>query len=652
MFVLLLLPLLTFAAMLGALRSGSAPRSSPVREDLALAALLWSVAVAAGSELLGALHALSFPGVLGLWIALVAMSGLALAARWRRHRPPPLAVPSDLTRGDAFLLGGIALVALGSFLVAVLAPPQSSDSLGYHMSRVVHWIQNRTLAHYPTFDERQLFAPPLAELIRLHLLVLTGGDRAGCLLQWVAAVACLGAASLVARDLGGGRRAQLLAATFAITLPIGITQATSGKNDWVAAFWLLVFVHFLLRARRAGVEGTAPHRALAAAGAALGLALLTKATTWLFAPPVGLAVLALTPRRALRRLAASAAAGLVLALAVNAPHWWRNLSLYGDPLTDPTLRREYRVERVTPATIASNVLRNATLQLGTPSDRVNHVIERGVLAVHRFLGADPVDPRTTIGRSFNVQPPTVVEEEAGNPLHALVLLATGVALVASRRGRSDRARVAYLAALAGAYLVFCATVKWQAPNARLLLPLFVLAAPLAGLALAEVGGRRVALPLAAVLLVGSLPWLGRTEGRPLSTRPGVGVLATPRTELYFARFPSLRRPYAEAAGIVRQMGIRDVGLALHTAVEYPLWALLADGGPPVRIEHVGVGSASGALALAPPFVDFRPELVIVEVDGPEPPRVLLLPSVTGSAYPLLRRAGVLAFYARQPSGVR
>ena len=160
---------------------------------------------------------------------------------------------------DGLLICGIVTIALVLFVVAWLAPPQSSDSIGYHMSRVMHWIQNRSIAPYPTPDSPQLYQPPFAEMVRLHLYILAGGDRAGCLLQWFAAMGTLLAASLLARDLGGGRRAQIFAAVFAVTLPIGATQASSGKNGWVEALWLLSLAHFCAIA--VGTAWESRHRA-------------------------------------------------------------------------------------------------------------------------------------------------------------------------------------------------------------------------------------------------------------------------------------------------------------------------------------------------------------------------------------------------------
>ncbi|HNB47127.1 MAG TPA: hypothetical protein PLL72_23315, partial [Burkholderiaceae bacterium] len=87
-------------------------------------------------------------------------------------------------------------------------------------------------------DYRLTVNPPFAEYVGLHLLLLSGTDRLYPLESTAALALTLVAVSLVARELGVGRRGQLLAALFAATLPIGFHEAANGKNDWMVACWL------------------------------------------------------------------------------------------------------------------------------------------------------------------------------------------------------------------------------------------------------------------------------------------------------------------------------------------------------------------------------------------------------------------------------
>jgi 4-amino-4-deoxy-L-arabinose transferase-like glycosyltransferase len=625
-------PLVLLALLVGVLRSGQSVSHSSLREQILQASLLVGVSISLGTETLSVFH---------------LVAAVALFLRRRNAGPPaPLRFPV-LDVADVCLLAGIAAIALITFVVAWLSPPQSSDAVSYHMGRVMHWIQNGTIAPYPTYDSRQLYHPPFAEIVQLHLHLLTGSDRAGCLLQWFASMGTMLAASVLARDLGGGRRAQILAAFVVVTLPIGITQATSGKNGWVEALWLLSLACFSGAAAPRGAQAFARGRTITAF-AALGLGILTKLTSWLFAGPVVVVAIVRalrTPGLPLHSLAISAAAGGLLVCALTLPFLARNVSVYGNPVVDPVARERSGLTLVTPAVVVSNVLRNSFFQFGTGSASVNEALTAFVVKAHEWIGADPYDDRTSQFDPFRVSPPTRAEALALSPLHILLLVGTGIALLSSRRLRAHQSRLPYLAAVAAGYLLFCATVTFQAPNCRLLMPLLVLAAPLVAVVVVDVAAPPVLGALALMLFAAGVPYATGTESRPLSLEAGKGVLVTPRKDLYFTRFPQLRSTYDEVARVVEESRTRNLGVVFTHAgdPEYLLWVALADADRPPRIEHVNVTDASGRLAVDSPWRDFRPELVVVFASDAKArfdPEI----SAAGTAMTLQRRFGSAAFY--------
>ena len=85
------------------------------------------------------------------------------------------------------IIGATVLVLAPSAVVAWLAPPNNADVVEYHLPRVMHWIQNRSVGHYPTHIGRQLSFGPGAEYILLQAQILSGGDRLANLMGWFAA---------------------------------------------------------------------------------------------------------------------------------------------------------------------------------------------------------------------------------------------------------------------------------------------------------------------------------------------------------------------------------------------------------------------------------------------------------------------------------
>jgi hypothetical protein len=649
--LLAFLPLSVLALVVTALRCGVDNRKEPFRENLLEATLLLGASVVLATEILGATRLLTSSSVLALWTAAFVAAAGVLAGRWQRCGPPAAAWIPRLDTGDRLLLAAIVAMAVVLFAVAWLSPPQSSDSIGYHMARVMHWIQNRSVMHYPTADPPQLFEPPFAEMVRLHLQLLTGSDRAGCLLQWLAAMGSLAAASLVARDLGGSRRAQIFAAVLVLTLPIGIAQASSGKNGWVESLWLLSLVHFggwFLRGRRAPAHAVA-------AFVALGLQLATKISAWLFAPPfvVWAVVRALrNPAIEWRQLLIPAMAGSALVLAIAGPYLLRNASLYGHPLVDPVYRAKNELELLTPGSVASNLVRNAAFQLGTGIAPVDAAFTRVVKGFHVRIGLPMSDPRTTQFGPFEITAASRAEEEVPSPLHILLLFATGAALLASRRLRSNPELVPYLLALAAAYVAYSVAIQWQPANCRLLTPLLVLAAPLT--AVVAAGALRGYAPaaLSIVLLAAAVPYAVNLPARPLSFAEGRGILATPREDLYFARVQELQSTYREVARHVMETRVRNVGVVFtdDNEPEYLLFMLLRNAEPPVRIENVLVKDASARLAGAPPFRDFHPDVVVIFATDDQRARFERTIVLAGRVMELRRRSGTAGIYEPRPGG--
>ena len=125
--------------------------------------------------------------------------------------------------------------------LAVGVAPNNFDAMTYHLARVLHWLQNRSLAFYPTPIWRQLILGPIAEMAILHGVALSGGDWLANTVQFSAMTGSVLGVSLMAKQLGGNRTTQIFAALLAFTLPMGILQASSAQNDYVAAFWCVLF---------------------------------------------------------------------------------------------------------------------------------------------------------------------------------------------------------------------------------------------------------------------------------------------------------------------------------------------------------------------------------------------------------------------------
>jgi hypothetical protein len=525
--------------------------------------VLAGTAVALATELLSPLHLLTRGTVTALWITLSV-----LAVRFR----PRVSFPRFHPVETAAVLA-IAAIAAAAATAAWVSPPNSADAMAYHLPRVIYWAQNGSVAFFPTLYYNQVMLGPMAEYFMLHSYLLTGGDHFINLLTFGAWLLTVVGVSSVVGAFGLSTRGQAFAALFAATLPVGILQASGAKNDCLLALWLVLLTYFALR------------REWPFAGLALGLALLTKGTAFLFAGPVLLATMLPVRRMALLWLAAGA-------LLINTPQWWRNVRLSGSPLgcdgafCDGSFR--WRNERLGWKETVSNAARHFSEQLGGRSEERNRAVYETTVRIHQALGIDPQDPGTT-WPGIRYEPPrnTNHEASANNRWHLLIaVLAAGYAAL-----RRQRAWVVYGASLACAFLLFCFYLKWQPHMARLLLPLFVLAAPLSGMLLEAIRPRVLAVaPCLFLLSVARLPALENWT-RPL-TGPA-SLFRTTRQDNYFRDMVQWNNKAQYLEAVERAAGCELVTIDIRrNQLEYPIQALLQERNPRVRFQHEGPACAT------------------------------------------------------------
>jgi 4-amino-4-deoxy-L-arabinose transferase-like glycosyltransferase len=584
MILLGLLPLLVLL-LLAVGCPGNGPRGS---HCLINALLLWGVVLVALTEGLSLLHALTPAVVTAAWLAVTAgMIGWLVRKRVSLKGRLSAAREFLSAHGGLALAGGAAIGAVTLFTLLISAP-NYWDALTYHLPRVMHWAQQGSVQHTFTHNTRQLAMPPFSEFLILHLRLLTGSDRLAALPQWMSMIASAVVVSLITARLTTLQHARTMAVAAALTIPGALLQASSVQTDYVVTLWLAVFACCVLEVVQQ--EGPpAPGQALWT-GAALGLALLSKATAYLFAAPFVLWFAVVTLRRNARR--AMLAAGVIAAvtLAINTGHYARNIAWFGSPLGSGNEFAQSVNERFGLDITVSNMLRNASMHLGT-SPEYSEKVKEAVIALHALLGLDPEDPAATWDRlKYVVWPMSPYENTTGNLVHFLLGVTAFLLTLVRSDLRSDKPLVTYQLMLFAGFVIFSSFLKWTHVHQRLQLPLFVMAAPVLGAVYSRLLRPLSIQILAAGLLALTVPLLLFNSLRPLlpsdlTWHPS--VLTTPRSDQYFYELEDLQPMYGDMVSMIEQTGCRQIGLVSGLeSFEYPLWVLLESTGQDYTLRHV------------------------------------------------------------------
>lgn len=622
--MLALIPILAFLGLFLALL-----RYFPADWRLAFlrAVIIWGVYMVLVTELLSLFHLVTVAGLALAWLLpCLATGGWLIWSRGLPNRLPPEAETQPvmfrhwLARllpqawPDRLLLLGLLAILCITALVAWFSPPQTWDSLNYHMSRVAHWAQERAVVDYATGIDPQNVNPPGSEMIMLQFYVLQQSDRLVTFAGWFAMLTSLIAVSRIARSLGVGLRGQLLAAVFLGTLPMGIIQASSTVSDYVLAMWVLC----------AAVEcmdvfvGTIRSNRLVFVSLSAGLAMITKPTAVAYLSPLAvfLAVILLQRLRLGRALLWGMVA-VILVVGLDAGPLTRNARFYGNPLGSPGQLGVHHNQLANLQGTMSNLIRNFSMHLGTPWRYVNKGLGVVVLQLHRWLGLDINDPRTTSVGVFRIHGITTGEDVARNPMQAYSIL-LAVPLLLLRRKWLDRATLVYALVALSSMVVFSYLFKWQSFGGRYHIAFFALFAPVAGCLLAAFVPKYWSDAVGGLFLLTAWPWLFSIQSRPLIPVAGDtltnSILVEPRQDLYFANARYLINSYTSLIGAIEETGCNQVGIALGgNAPEYLLWVLLDAPRPDLRVEWLVSGGPPG-LAVSP---NFAPCAVICEDCGAE-----------------------------------
>lgn len=311
---------------------------------------------------------------------------LGVVRAWRRQRAALAAFAEGLSIWAVLLLFAVGGVVLLTMVVQAAVPIQNFDDRMYHASRVLYWIQHRTVFPFETHNIRQTLVPFGSELFFLWPVLLTKTEAVGRLVFGLAFPMAAVGQYVLLRALKLSQTAALAGVLVLISTPLIVSSASGLKPEIWSVLTLLAVAYWAVSIG-SGTEGCTHRYFFLGVFAVLSInvrsfpaALLPSLLLILWWAPGSFAFAARLKVFAAGLLCAGALSSLLVPLAFNTAR-------YHHPMGPPEVQRVVRAD-VTPQMVYTHAVRFAFLLLELPNVPVSADARAGFSqAANRVISA-------------------------------------------------------------------------------------------------------------------------------------------------------------------------------------------------------------------------------------------------------------------------
>jgi 4-amino-4-deoxy-L-arabinose transferase-like glycosyltransferase len=479
-----------------------------------------------------------------------------------------------------------------TFFIALAYPPNSWDSMSYHLPRIEQWIQNKNLNHFRTMYFGQILQGPFAETLMLQGRILSGDDWLMNLVQWFAFAGTAIVISRIAFHLGLNKKLQITASLFFIVLPMTVFQATNTKTDMVESLFICCLAErFLLWNKNNKLYLSIDF------GITLGLAILTKGTAYPIAFPF-VFLFAKKTIKNFKKLFPGACLAAVLGLTIIMPFSIRNYVEFKDPIglnRGDGMASNGSVKAFI-IIFASDVFTNIMPPLpqklrDTVNLTLNKVWFKLKVGAGNGVGDGIFVAGTPTARSFNTFFSHSFDENHVQHFFQMIILIVfffAYLFCPDKKDRKD-----YFWIVFGCWCMFAFCIPWNPWINRQQLPLMALSAPFFA-EMFEI--RRFSRYRKAIcIFLGCLALFPLFLNRLRPLIPVVKIVGeksiwnTTREELFFKHKLSLYQKYLDACAALGDTN--RIGLLFNADTwEYPLWRFLRKNRDDMpTVQHIKIG---------------------------------------------------------------
>ncbi|KGO81330.1 hypothetical protein Q762_08905 [Flavobacterium cauense R2A-7] len=407
----------------------------------------------------------------------------------------------------------------------------------------------------------------------MNLNLLNGNDYFSNTVQLLYLILTFFSIWLLLTQLAISRFYKILALFIAITIPAVELQATTTKNDIVCSFFILTAIVFCIKTYYSNNFSNFLYL-----GLAIGLAMLTKGTAYLFLAPIlavygWLLLIKIIKTKDFKLLLNGFAVVLVI-LSINISHFTRNYKIEGNILNiDKNEALAFSNQKMDGKLLLSNLLKNVGLHLGYP---IETKADAGIRKLHTLMNV-PIDNPDTNYYNIKYDGPkenTTNEDLIPNLSHLILFLVSlsALSLICFKKFKENISSFLLILIILSQIILFSAILKWQPWHTRLHIPIFLLIVILISLTIEK-------SKLARFFTIGSLPILFFSfcfyflynNVRPIITNPIYTkdiCLSDSRYKKYFAHQLHLYPEYSIILDKIYSSNPKKIGLIISDW-EYP-----------------------------------------------------------------------------------
>ncbi len=537
--------------------------------------LLFSTIIVMLVEILSFFNSLNLISILSFWLLFFILLIYLLIKRkvFQAIKGKLFSLNKKISVEDKLLIIIIITVVLLLLYQGIIYPPNNWDSLTYHMSRIMYWLGNENLNHFPTHILRHLYQPPFAEYLIMNVNVLQGNDYFSNSIQLLFLLFTLISLNEILKWLEIKKLIRIVTFLFCLSIPSVVLQATSSKNDIVCAFFVVTSILFLIKCYEK--PKTINFMFL---GLAIGLGMLTKGTFYIFIFPALLFFVLLFFTKNLKQKTYSKIflgfISVLFIFMINVGHFSRNYSLNHNILNiDDTENKMFWNEEMNVKFFMSNLLKNIGLHVGFPLTTSYNVALEGF---HEKYNISIDNPKLNfLGLKYSSPKKFETHEDlVPNTFHFVLLLGISVFLLFYSLFKKNYKLLMLLCVVILQIILFTFYLKWQPWHTRLHIPVFILSSIFIGFFLNLFKKPYLSYLISFACLYSFWFNYAYNNTRPIITnRLYTKNIFTDDTRFkkYFANQPFLYSEYANVLNKMYEYNPKKVGLELNDW-EYPLLA--------------------------------------------------------------------------------